>query len=92
MHADGGEAESEWENRVTNSLDKAQQELKNRLGVEEPMFAYPYGEFDQALEHKLSERGWLGYGQQSGAIGQYSGKTRLPPRFPMANATDNWAA
>jgi len=79
------EAEDEWENRITSSLDEAQQELKNRIGVEEPLFAYPYGEFDLALEQKLSERGWLGYGQQSGAIGQYSGKTRLP-RFPMANA------
>ena len=65
-----GEAESEWENRVANSLDKAQQELKNRLGVEEPLFAYPYGEFDLALEQTLSERGWLGYGQPHGDIGQ----------------------
>ena len=32
----------------------------------------------------LAERGWIGYGQQSGAIGKTSHDTRLP-RFPMAN-------
>lgn len=80
-----GEPENDWEQRVAASLDIAQNVLKNQLGVEEPLFAYPYGEFDQALEQKLEERGWLGFGQQSGAIGPFSGKTRLP-RFPMANA------
>src|SRR5690554_3127486 len=49
------------------------------------MFAYPYGEFDEKLEGKLEARGWLGFGQQSGAIGRYSHSTRLP-RFPMANS------
>ncbi len=79
-----GEPEAQWHKRVDHSLDGAQRTLKERLGVEEPMFAYPYGEFDRALERKLEERGWLGYGQQSGAIGADSGDTRLP-RFPMAN-------
>jgi peptidoglycan/xylan/chitin deacetylase (PgdA/CDA1 family) len=79
-----GEPEDQWSKRVTHSLDQAQRTLKDRLGVEEPMFAYPYGEFDQALERKLASRGWLGFGQQSGAIGRYSHQTRLP-RFPMAN-------
>ncbi|MGC8119243.1 polysaccharide deacetylase family protein [Marinobacter sp. VGCF2001] len=79
------ETESQWRARAIQSLDKAQSELKQRLEISEPLFAYPYGEFDTALEQLLSDRGWLGYGQQSGAIGEYSGKTRLP-RFPMANA------
>jgi len=78
------EPEADWKERVTRSLDVAQKVLKERLGVEEPMFAYPYGEYDQALEAKLSDRGWYGYGQQSGAIGRWSHDTRLP-RFPMAN-------
>lgn len=79
------EAESDWKKRVTQSLDSAQAELKRRLGVDLPIFAYPYGEFDEALEAKVAERGWYGFGQQSGAIGPLTGKTRLP-RFPMANA------
>ena len=79
------ESESDWQARVTNSLDSAQESLEEELDSPAPMFAYPYGEFDQALERKISERGWYGFGQQSGAIGQQTEKTRLP-RFPMANA------
>lgn len=78
------EDESDWNERVENSLDVAQKTLKDKLGVDTPMFAYPYGEFDEALEEKIAERGWLGFGQQSGAIGATSGDTRMP-RFPVAN-------
>lgn len=80
-----GESESDWAQRVERSLDEAQDTLSDRLGIDVPMFAYPYGEFDEGLEKKIEERGWLAYGQQSGAIGATSGATRLP-RFPMANA------
>lgn len=79
------EAETDWKQRVTHSLDSAQATLKKQLGTSLPLFAYPYGEFDQALEAEVAERGWFGFGQQSGAIGPLSGKTRLP-RYPMANA------
>jgi hypothetical protein len=71
--------------RTKASLDQAQQELSERLGVRVPMFAYPYGEFSAELETMLEDRGWMGYGQHSGAIGAQSHSTRLP-RFPMANA------
>lgn len=80
-----GEAASAWRKRVTKSLDQAQEKLAQELDQNVPMFAYPYGEFDQALEEKLENRGWLGFGQHSGAVGGYSAKTRLP-RFPMADA------
>jgi len=79
------ESQDDWAQRVESSLDTAQKTLADRLGIDVPMFAYPYGEFDEALEEKIAERGWLGYGQHSGAIGATSGATRLP-RFPMANA------
>lgn len=80
-----GESKSRWQRRIASSLDGAQQELQRRLGIDNPMFAYPYGEFDSALENQLSERGWYGYSQHSGPIGKYSAATRLP-RFPMADA------
>ncbi|SNB55286.1 Polysaccharide deacetylase [Marinobacter sp. es.042] len=79
------ESQSDWQARVTSSLDSAQETLSRELKAPAPMFAYPYGEFDEALERKVAERGWYGFGQQSGAIGQQTEKTRLP-RFPMANA------
>jgi peptidoglycan/xylan/chitin deacetylase (PgdA/CDA1 family) len=79
------ESRGDWEKRVTVSLDQAQRVLEQKLNVQVPMFAYPYGEFSANLEDMLQERGWLGFGQQSGAIGAASHNTRLP-RFPMANA------
>ncbi|WP_372987867.1 polysaccharide deacetylase family protein [Marinobacter sp.] len=79
------EPEDQWQQRIEHSLDGAQKELQQRLGIDTPMFAYPYGEFDSPLEDRLSDRGWLGYSQHSGPIGVYSSPTRLP-RFPMANA------
>ncbi|HLT14268.1 MAG TPA: polysaccharide deacetylase family protein [Marinobacter sp.] len=80
-----GEDEQVWSKRVDRSLDQAQAALKKRMGTNEPLFAYPYGEYDEAVERKLEQRGWYGFGQQSGAIGSQSHNTRLP-RFPMANA------
>lgn len=80
-----GESDSDWKARVDRSLDGAQETLSEKLGTNVPMFAYPYGEFDDALLRKIEARGWLGFGQQSGAIGETSAATRLP-RFPVANA------
>ncbi|MDP4546586.1 MULTISPECIES: polysaccharide deacetylase family protein [unclassified Marinobacter] len=80
-----GEPEAAWHTRTNRSLDLAQTALEKHLGTAEPLFAYPYGEYDEALEQKVNDRGWLGFGQQSGSIGRYSHNTRLP-RFPMANA------
>jgi hypothetical protein len=59
--------------------------LEKEFGKAPPMFAYPYGEFDAALEQELNQRGWLAFGQHSGPVGATSSPTRLP-RFPMANA------
>lgn len=80
-----GESRRDWQQRVTASLDRAQSLLGERLDVDEPLFAYPYGEYDTGLEQLLDEREWYGYGQQSGAIGPTSDPSRLP-RFPMATA------
>lgn len=80
-----GESQDRWSERIAYSLDDAAEELQQRIGSGTPLFAYPYGEFDKGLLHAVQERGWYGYGQQSGAIGKGSDPTRLP-RFPMANA------
>jgi len=80
-----GEDTDVWRERVRRSLDGAQDVLKQKLGTDTPMFAYPYGEFSRAVEIMLDDRAWYGFGQQSGAVGSHSADTRLP-RFPMADA------
>ncbi|WP_018403695.1 polysaccharide deacetylase family protein [Marinobacter gelidimuriae] len=79
------EKEEQWQERVHRGLDGAQTLLEQEFGNAPPMFAYPYGEFDTALEQQMNQRGWLAFGQQSGPVGATSSRTRLP-RFPMANA------
>ncbi|MFW5825054.1 MAG: polysaccharide deacetylase family protein [Marinobacter sp.] len=79
------ESQQDWQKRAEEGMDRAQSELEERLGVNEPLFAYPYGEYDAGVEKLVDERNWLGYGQQSGAIGATSDPSRLP-RFPMATA------
>jgi peptidoglycan/xylan/chitin deacetylase (PgdA/CDA1 family) len=80
-----GEATEAWRERTRMNLDDAQRVLREKLGTDTPMFAYPYGEFSRAVEAMLDDRGWYGFGQQSGAIGSHSHDTRMP-RFPMADA------
>ena len=80
-----GESREQWRKRTEQTLDRAQALLQEKLGVNEPLFAYPYGEYDSGVETLVDERDWFGYGQQSGAIGEHSDPSRLP-RFPMATA------
>jgi len=79
------EPKGAWLQRITASLDQAQSILDEKLGATAPLFAYPYGEYDSALEEMIDQRGWLAYGQQSGAIGQSSDTSRLP-RYPLTTA------
>ena len=79
------ESPGPWRRRVEQSLQQAQDKLTSRLGVKPELFAYPYGEYSHDLEALVRERGWLAYGQQSGAIGRQSDPQALP-RFPAANA------
>ena len=78
------ESTEAWRKRVRVSLDGAQAVLEQKLGIQVPMLAYPYGEYSEPLEAMLDDRGWYGFGQQSGAIGATSHGTRLP-RYPVAN-------
>jgi len=80
-----GEDTDDWRERIRINLDGAQSVLKAKLSTDTPMFAYPYGEFSRAVEAMVDDRGWYGYGQQSGAVGSHSHDTRMP-RFPVADA------
>ena len=80
-----GETDSRWRERMQWELDRAQQRLSEELGVEEKLFAYPYGEYDEPLAKLVRESGYIAFGQQSGPVGRYSDPRALP-RFPMAEA------
>ena len=86
-----GETEAQWLARVKQNLLDTEAELLAKTGQDVKMLAYPYGEYNAALQQLLSELGYVGFGQQSGAAGPYSSLTALP-RFPVAGAYANMAS
>lgn len=81
-----GESQPQWEARIRLEIERAQQDLREQLKVEPPMlFAYPYGEYDATVARIVSELGYIGFGQHSGAIGRDSDRRALP-RYAMAEA------
>lgn len=73
----------DWQQRIRDDLTTAQQRLQIELGNAPPLFAYPYGEYNPALQQIIQTLGWTAFGQQSGVVSQYSDRLALP-RYPMA--------
>ena len=80
-----GESDRQWLDRTRAELLAAQQRIEEEIGTAPPLFAYPYGEYDDDLRGLIKELGWAGFGQQSGPMGSGSDPTLLP-RFPMAGS------
>ncbi|QPG05606.1 polysaccharide deacetylase family protein [Salinimonas marina] len=77
------ESDAAWLERVWNNVTDAQAMLEEKLGTSITYLAYPFGEYNQALEERLEQQGYVGFGQHSGAAGAASPLTALP-RFPAA--------
>jgi hypothetical protein len=73
---------------VRDNITASQARLDAELDRPLPLFAYPYGEFDIALESIVAELGYVGLGQQSGPVGPQSDPHHLP-RYPMATGFDS---
>ncbi|WP_237443154.1 polysaccharide deacetylase family protein [Sinobacterium norvegicum] len=83
-----GETEEQWQQRMHDQILITKDKLKQHTNSELPLFAYPYGEFDQPLQAIISELGYVGFGQQSGALSSALDFTALP-RFPAAGVYAN---
>ena len=67
-------------------LLRARRRLEAELGVEADLFAYPYGEWNEALRRLVAELGFsAAFGQQSGVVHRHSDAYNLP-RFPLNEA------
>ena len=82
-----GEGEADWRMRVRADIEAAQLRLDAELDHPLRMLAYPYGEFDSALEALVADLGLVAFGQQSGPVYAPSGMQQLA-RFPMATGFD----
>lgn len=86
-----GETHQAWLIRVTDNIQQAEQQLQQQLGYSLKYLAYPYGEYNQALQQWLGQHGYVGFGQQSGAIDNDSTFGALP-RYPAAGRFANLAS
>ncbi|GLS83494.1 polysaccharide deacetylase family protein [Paraferrimonas haliotis] len=79
-----GENNSQWLARIQKDIENAEAKIKQNTGYNFKMLAYPYGEYDDQVTALLEQLGYIGIGQQSGAVGLTT-DLRAIPRFPMAN-------
>ncbi len=79
-----GESEVAWAKRMANELQTANKRISDELGISSTLFAYPYGEYNPALQAIVRSHGLVGFGQQSGPIWP-AGDFGALPRFPMAS-------
>lgn len=77
-----------WRETVINEIETAQQLIVSKLGSSERLFAFPYGEYNSELATLVFDMGYIGFGQNSGAIGYESDFMALP-RFPASGQHAN---
>ncbi|WP_028771898.1 polysaccharide deacetylase family protein [Shewanella waksmanii] len=77
------ESDEKWLARIAKSILDTEAAIAKHIGHNYKMLAYPYGEYNTEIEQWLTEQGYVGLGQQSGAVGKYTSMTAIP-RFPVA--------
>ena len=83
LHRPDNETDLEWQQRMRKEIQEAQQRISEETGSQLKLFAYPYGEHNEALKKIAKELGYTAFGQQSGAIGPLTNRQSIP-RFPIA--------
>ena len=77
-----GETTEQWVNRVSRELAAAEQRISSETGSNLKLMAWPFGESAPELEAMILGQGYLGFGQQSGAVSLLSNPAKLP-RYPL---------
>ena len=90
-HKLANESTADWLVRLEQDIVVSEQRIKQEIGHNYQYLAYPYGEFNQAIENLLVKLNFVGFGQHSGAFGNLSELTRIP-RFPASGRYANLSA
>ena len=64
-----GESHAEWLTRLEEEITRSQSLLEANLRNPQNHFACPYGEYNLEILELIDRLGFIGFGQQSGAIG-----------------------
>jgi poly-beta-1,6-N-acetyl-D-glucosamine N-deacetylase len=81
-----GESDLAWADRARHEIQQAQTRLQQELGTSTnsapKLFAYPYGEYDEALAEMVTGLGYTAFGQESGVVSAPL-DARALPRYPV---------
>lgn len=83
--------EEEWLNKQGELLLKAEKIIEEKTGQTWRYFAYPYGEYSLKTQQWLASHDFIGFSQQSGAVGLATDLT-IVPRFPASQPYDKLAS
>ncbi len=72
------ENETDWLARISHEIDGNQQAIIKHLGSAPKILAYPYGEYNSEIQKLVKQKGYVAFGQQSGAANPYTGLLALP--------------
>ena len=85
LHRQEGQSDAAWADWVRKEIETAQRRIGEEIGEAPMLFAYPFGEFDQAVLAIVGSMGYAGFGQQSGPLAPFS-DVRALPRFPFGGS------
>ena len=77
------ETDAKWLERQRAELLEAEATILKKTGQSHRFLAYPYGEFNAQLKAMLVEEDYVGFAQNSGAVG-YNSDFHALPRYPLA--------
>ncbi|MCK5875483.1 MAG: polysaccharide deacetylase family protein [Alcanivoracaceae bacterium] len=86
------ETELDWRQRIRGEIEQAQQKLAEWTGADVlPWLAWPYGEQTRDLRGLSRDMGYLGFGQQSGALDASIDWQNIP-RIPVNRQYAGWSS
>ena len=83
LERDNGIDDERWLTQVRQEIELAENTIAEQTGQNHKLLAYPYGEYNDAIQALVSELGYVGIAQHSGPINAASDFTALP-RFPFS--------
>lgn len=83
LDREGNESDARWLERVRTQIVMAEKTIAQETGQSHKLLAYPYGEYNPAIQALVQELGFVGIAQHSGPINANSDFTALP-RFPFS--------
>ncbi|MFD2167301.1 polysaccharide deacetylase family protein [Thalassotalea euphylliae] len=82
-----GLTQDKWLAQYESDLKRSETLIEVNVGQSYRYFAYPYGEYSPEIQQWLTDNKYVGFSQQSGAVGIHTDLSAIP-RFPASQPYD----